>query len=165
MVPEEQPVDWSTDLLDTLWFQIGTYLTIHDIHRLSRTCSRLHTTFTSNDFWSFLIRRRFGQRLWQRFVKDSSYDHENACRSKFVYCKLLQRHCISFADADHWTLDRNRAYRTVADGTSLNGHVLCINDSIQVCYSLRIETVFEHILPGKIRCDLASETSFTVRLR
>src|SRR5437764_57729 len=101
----EQP-DWSSDLFDSLWFHIGNFLSIDDIDRLSRASSRLHTLFTSNDFWSYLIRIKFGPTVWRRFIKNSSIlpDENNelssmmnkSCRSKLIYSELLQRQCISF---------------------------------------------------------------------
>ena len=160
---QDHPIDWSTTLNDSLWFHIGQYLTIHDIHRLSRTCSRLQTFFTSHHFWSYLIRQRFGLTTWQRFVRnatplrsedddDAERNHlphsEKPCRSRRIYFQLIQRQCISFADFHHFSFDANRTYRTISDASSLTGHVLAINDSVALCYSLRLETIFRDILPG-----------------
>jgi hypothetical protein len=155
---QQQKIDWSTDLIDSLWFHIGDYLTINDIHRLSRTCSRLHELFTSNDFWSSLIRIQFGHRIWYRFIKTSFFltDDKNLsdlsnkpCRSKLIYFELIKRKRISFSDFNRLSFDTNRNYTTVADASSLNGYVLHINDSIELYYSLRIEATFKNILPGK----------------
>jgi hypothetical protein len=159
MVTEQEQPDWSSDLFDSLWFHIGNYLTINDIDRLSRTSSRLHTLFTSNDFWSYLIRMKFGSAVWHRFIKNSSIlpDENNelfsstdqSCRSKLIYSELVQRQCISFADFDQISLDTNRNYTTIADSSSLNGHVLYIHDSVEFCYSLHIEIMFKNLLPGR----------------
>jgi hypothetical protein len=145
----QQELDWSIDLLDSLWFHIGHYLTINDIHRLSRTCSRLYKLFTSHDFWSYLIRKQFGHTIWHRLVKNPSLLIDKTSRSKFIYLELIKRKRISFSDFHHLHLDTNRNYTTVADPSSLNDYVLVIKDSIELCYSLHIETVFKDILPGK----------------
>ncbi|CAF1179201.1 unnamed protein product [Rotaria sordida] len=156
MVTKQEQHDWSSDLIDSIWFHIGNYLSINDIDRLSRTCSRLHILFTSNDFWSYLIRIKFGSTIWRRFIKNSSIviDNNNnefssSCRSKLIYYELLKRQCISFTDFNQVTLDTNRNYITISDSSSLNGEVLYINDSIEFCYSLHIETKFKNILPGQ----------------
>jgi len=159
MIREEQhQLDWSIDLIDSLWFHIGNYLTIDDIHRLSRTCSRLHTFFTCNDFWSYLIRKKFGYTIWYRFIKNSSLSIDNnkisdsvnkPCRSKLIYIELIQRKRISFSDFNLFSFDTNRNYTTIPDPSSLNGYVLYIKDSLELCYSLHIETLFKNILPGK----------------
>jgi hypothetical protein len=158
MTTEQEQPDWSSDLFDSLWFHIGNFLSINDIDRLSQTSSRLHTLFTSNDFWSYLIRMKFGTAVWRRFIKDSSIQlfsssssitDQTCCRSKLIYSELLQRQCISFADFDQISFDTNRNYTTIADSSSLNGHVLYIHDSIEFCYSLYIETMFKDILPGR----------------
>jgi hypothetical protein len=156
MVTEQQhSLDWSIDLLDSLWFHIGDYLTINDIHRLSRTCSRLHILFTSNDFWSYLIRKQFGHTIWYRLIKnptlflDNMITNNKSCRSKFIYFELMKRKRISFSDFHLLFLDTNRNYTTIADPSSLTGYVLSIKDSIELCYSLHIETIFKNILPGK----------------
>ena len=154
MMTEQPTLDWSSDLLDSLWFHIGDYLTISDIHRLSRTCSRLYRLLTSHDFWSYLIRRQFGHTIWHRLIKNSLLlvDHsidQKFGRSKFIYFQLIKRKRISFSDLNRLSLDTNRNYTTVADPSSLTGYVLCIKDSIELLYSLHIETVFEDILPGK----------------
>jgi hypothetical protein len=155
MITAQQQPDWSSDLIDSLWFHVGNYLSINDIDRLSRTCSRLHTLLINHDFWSYLIRIKFGPVIWRRFIKNSSISIESdnelspSCRSKLIYVELLKRHCISFADFDQITLDTNRNYTTTADASSLNGHVLSIHDSVEFCYSLHIETIFKNILPGR----------------
>jgi hypothetical protein len=155
---QEDELNWSIDLIDSLWFHIGNYLTINDIHRLSRTCSHLYIIFTSNDFWSYLIRRQFGNIIWYRMIKNSSLftddkkilDSNNKfCRSKFIYFQLIKRKRISFSDFNLFSFDTNRNYITVPDPSSLNDNVLYINDSIQFCYSIHIETIFYNILPGK----------------
>ncbi len=102
MTEQEQP-DWSSDLFDSLWFHIGHFLTIDDIDRLSQASSRLHTLFTSNDFWSYLIRMKFGSAIWRRFIKNSSIlPDENyelsrstnkSCRSKLIYSELPKSQC------------------------------------------------------------------------
>ena len=153
-----QPVDWSTSLVDSLWFHVGQYLTIHDLHRLSRTCSRLHSLLTSHHFWSSLVRQRFGPTTWQRFIqnstslrRDEESNHfvQSPCRSRLIYFRLLQRQRLSFAEFPHLSLDANRTYRTIPDASSLTGRVLAIDDSVALCYSLRLETIFRDILPGK----------------
>jgi len=159
MVTEQEQPDWSSDLFDSLWFHIGNFLTINDIDRLSRASSRLHTLFTSNDFWSYLIRMKFGPVVWRRFIKNSSIlpaennelslSTDKSCRSKLIYSELLQRHCISFADFDQFSLDTNRNYVTISDSSSFNDYVLYIHDSVEFCYSLYIETMFKNILPGR----------------
>jgi len=159
MVTEQEQLDWSLDLIDSLWFHIGSYLSINDIERLSRTSSRLYELFTNNDFWSYLIQLKFGSAIWRRFIKNSSRLLEinnelfqatnKSCRSKLIYSALLKRQCISFGDFDKISLDTNRNYTTIADGSSLNGHVLYIHDSVEFCYSLHIETIFKDILPGR----------------
>jgi hypothetical protein len=159
MVTKQQQIDWSIDLIDTIWYHIGNYLTINDIHRLSRTCSRLHTLFTDNDFWSYLIRRQFGHVIWHRLIKNSSLlidnnkisnsNNNKPCRSKLIYFELIKRKRISFSDFELFSFDTNRNYTTIADPSSLNGYVLYIKDSIELCYSLYIETIFKNILPGK----------------
>jgi len=161
MITEQQhQLDWSIDLIDSLWFHISNYLTINDIHRLSRTCSHLHILFTSNDFWSYLIRRQFGHIIWHRLIKNSSllpndnckniFDSNNKpCRSKFIYFELIKRKRRSFSELHLFSFDTNRNYTTIADPSSLTGYVLNIKDSIELCYSLHIETIFENILPGK----------------
>lgn len=146
--------DWSIDLVDSIWFYVSNYLTINDIHRLSRTCSRLHTLLTTNDFWSYLIRKHFGYKIWNRsltFTQDrkSSDSNNKPCRSKLIYFELAKRKCISFSDFNLFSFDTNRNYTIIADPSSLNGHVLYIKDSLEICYSLHIETLFENILPGK----------------
>lgn len=149
---ESYSIDWSIDLFDSLWFHIGSHLTLNDIHRLSRTCSHLYRLFTSNDFWSFLIRKEFGQQIWYRLIKNSSLSlehHTKTCRSKFIYVELSKRKQISFSDLDLLILDTNRNYSTIADPSSLNGYVLYLDDSLQLCYAIQIETVFKNILPGK----------------
>ena len=156
---EKEKLDWSSNLFDSLWFHIGNFLTIDDIDRLSQACSRLHSLFTSNDFWSYLIRNKFGPAVWHRFVKNPSIliDRNNeffssinkSCRSKLAYLELLKRQCISFTEFDRITVDSNRNYTTVTDSSSLNGEVLYIHDSVEFCYSLRIETIFTNILPGR----------------
>lgn len=151
MTTMDQP-DWSTDLMDSVWFHIGSHLTMEDLDRLSHTCTRLHHLFNSNDFWSYLIRARFGSAIWQRFIKRSSIcseSEENTCRSKAIYASLVQRHCISLADFDRISLDHHRNYQTIPESSSLIGYVLQIQDSIEFCYSIQIETVFENILPGR----------------
>jgi hypothetical protein len=151
----KQQFDWSCDLIDSLWFDIGNYLTINDIHRLSRTCSRLHILFTTHDFWSYLIRRQFGHIIWYRLIKnpllltDDDDDHNKPCHSKLIYFELIKRKRISFADLNRFSFDTNRTYTTISDPSSLTGYVLSIKDSISLCYSLHIETVFPNILPGK----------------
>lgn len=155
MVTKQEQPDWSSDLFDSLWFHIGNYLSINDIDRLSRASVRLNQLFTSNDFWSYLIRKKFGLTVWRRFIKDSSIvfdetiESSQICRSKLIYSELHQRQCISFADFDQVSLDTNRNYTTIADSSSLNGQVLYIHDSIEFCYSLHIETMFKNILPGR----------------
>jgi hypothetical protein len=159
MVTEQEQPDWSSDLFDSVWFHIGNYLTINDIDRLSRASSRLHTLFTNHDFWSYLVREKFGLPIWHRFIKNSSIliDENNelsestnkSCRSKLIYSELLKRQCISFADFDQISLDANRNYTTIADSSSLNGYVLYLHDSVEFCYSLHIETMFKNILPGR----------------
>lgn len=155
MVTEQEQPDWSLDLFDSLWFHIGNFLSINDIDRLSRTSSRLHNLFTSNDFWWYLIRMKFGSAVWRRFIKNSSilFDENkeltSSSRSKLIYSELLQRQCISFADFDQISFDTNRNYTTIDDSSSLNGQVLYIHDSIEFCYSLHIETMFKNILPGR----------------
>jgi hypothetical protein len=160
---EQHQLDWSSDLIDSLWFHIGNYLTINDIHRLSRTCSHLHILFTSNDFWSYLIRKQFGNIIWHRLIKNSSLltdddDNNNnkildsnkkPCRSKLIYFELIKRKRISFSNFNLFSFDTNRNYTTVADPSSLTGYVLYIKDCIELCYSLHIETMFRNILPGK----------------
>lgn len=155
---KQNQYDWSIDLVDSIWFHISYYLTIDDIHRLTRTCSRLYTSFNSHDFWSYLIRKRFGNNIWNRMIKNSlslpnvstvSNLSKKPCRSKYIYVELLKRKRISFSDFNHFTFDTNRNYTTVSDSSSLNGYVLYIKDSIEICYSLHIETLFENILPGK----------------
>lgn len=159
MDTEQEEIDWSTHLTDSIWFHIGNFLSVNDIDRLSRTCSRLNTLFISNDFWSFLIRIKFGAAIWHRFVKNclilpddtnelSLSSTEKSCRSKLFYLELLKRHCISFADFSKISCDNNRNYTTFNDSSSLNGEVLYIHDSIEFCYSLHIETVFKNVLPG-----------------
>ena len=150
-IEREQP-DWSSDLFDLLWFHIGSFLSINDLDRLSETSSRLQTLLTGNDFWSYLIRLKFGSAIWRRFIKNPSieFNHtEQSCRSKLIYSKLAERRCISFADFDQMSFDTNRNYTTVADASSCNGHVLYIHDSIEFCYAFHIETVFKDILPGR----------------
>ncbi|CAF0958006.1 unnamed protein product [Adineta steineri] len=160
MVIEHDELDWSSDLIDSLWFHIGSFLTVDDIERLSRTSSRLHNLFINNDFWSYLIRIKFGSAIWRRFIKNSSILHHNnnellcqstdkSCRSKLIYKELLKRQCISFGDFDQITLDTNRNYTIIADSSSFNGHVLYIHDSVEFCYALHIETIFKNILPGR----------------
>jgi hypothetical protein len=159
MVTKQQDqFDWSVDMIDSLWFHISTYLTINDIHRLSRTCFRLHTLLTSNDFWSHHIRKQFGQIVWHRVIKNSLlltddnkiFDLNNKpCRSKIIYFELIKRKQISFSDLNRFSLDTNRNYLTTPDPSSLNGYVLSIKDSIALCYSLHIGTSFKNILPGK----------------
>ena len=154
MLAEHEQFDWSIDLLESLWFHIGQYLTINDIHRVSRTCSRLHQLFTSHDFWSYLIRRKFGCAIWHRLIKNPSLTidqsiEQKSCRSKFLYVQLITRKRISLSDLPSLTLDDNRNYTTVADPSSLSGYVLCVKDSIELFYSLHIETMFQDILPGK----------------
>lgn len=152
MSREEQTLDWSNDLIDSLWFHIGHHLTIDDLDRLARTCSRLEHLFTGNDFWSYLIRMRFGSAVWRRFIKNSSLLSDNAspiCRSKRLYLELLQRKCISFTDTDQICLDTNRNYTAIPDSSSFNGDVLHIHDSVEFCYALQIETLFKNILPGR----------------
>lgn len=155
MVKEQEQLDWSSHLFDSLWFHIGNYLSNDDIDRLSRTCSRLYTLLTSNDFWSYLIRMKFGTAVWYRFIKNPSLtidlfpSTDEVCRSKLIYNELIKRHCISFADLDQISLDTNRNYTSIADSSSLNGEVLYIHDSIEFCYSLHIETIFKNILPGR----------------
>ena len=144
---EHYSIDWSIDLLDSLWFRIGSHLTLNDIHRLSRTCSHLYKIFTSNDFWSFLIRQQFGQQIWYRLIKNSPLSTEHS--TKLIYFELIKRKRISFSDLNLLTLDTNRNYVTTADPSSLNGYVLHLKDSIELCYSFRIETIFQNILPGK----------------
>ena len=142
----------SQDLTDSVWFHIGDYLTIEDIERLSRTCSHLYQIFTSHDFWSYLIRHRFGSAVWRRFIKDSSIEPlENRpdCRSKLIYSELLQRKTISFTDESQMTFDNNRNYHIRTDLSSFNGQILHIDDSVEFCYSLQIETVFRNVLPGR----------------
>ncbi|CAF1232442.1 unnamed protein product [Adineta steineri] len=156
---EQHELDWSIDLIDSVWFYIGSYMSIHDIHRLTRTCYRLHTLFTSNDFWSYLIRKKFGNQVWHRLIKNSSLfiDDENKlfncitkpCHSKLIYIELMTRKCISFSEFNLFSFDTNRNYTTIADPSSLNGYVLYIKDSLELCYSLHIETIFKNILPGK----------------
>lgn len=145
-------LDWSTDLIDSLWFHIGTYLTIEDLDRLSQTCTRLQILFNGNDFWTYLIRRKFGSAIWRRFIKNSSIfsdDDTGNCRSKSIYSSLIQRYCVSFADSNRVSLDYNRNYHTVEDPSSLIGHVLQFQDSVEFCYSIQIETVLENVLPGR----------------
>jgi hypothetical protein len=159
MTTEQEQPDWSSDLFDSLWFHIGNYLSINDINRLRQTSSRLNALFTSNDFWSYLIRMKFGAAVWRRFIKNPSIlfnqtnEHsssiDQSCRSKLIYSELQQRHCISFADFDQISFDTNRNYTTVADSSSLNGNVLYIHDSVEFCYALYIETIFKNILPGR----------------
>ncbi|CAF2049154.1 unnamed protein product [Rotaria magnacalcarata] len=160
MVTAHEQPDWSTDLTDSVWFHIGNYLSINDINRLSRTCVHLHTLFTSNDFWSYLIRVKFGTTVWRRFVKNSSILSNEiselasstdamTCRSKLIYSQLNKRQCISFADFSKVSFDNNRNYTTFTDSSSLNGEVLYVHDSIEFCYSLHIETTFKNILPGR----------------
>ncbi|CAF3314211.1 unnamed protein product [Rotaria sp. Silwood2] len=144
MVTKQEQPDWSSDLIDSLWFHIGNYLSINDIDRLSRTCSHLHTLFISNDFWSYLIRIKFGLAVWQYFSSTNQ-----SCRSKLIYSELLKRQCISFSDFNHISFDTNRNYTTISDSSSLNGDVLYIHDSVEFCYSLHIETKFKNILPGR----------------
>ncbi|CAF3039229.1 unnamed protein product [Rotaria sp. Silwood2] len=155
---QQRQFDWSIDLIESLWFHISNYLTINDIHRLSRTCSHLYTLFTSNDFWSYLIRRQFDYKIWNCSIKNSlvlnndnkiSNLKNKPCRSKIIYFELIKRKRISFSDFNLFTFDTNRNYTTIADPSSLNGYVLYIKDSIEICYSLHIETLFENILPGK----------------
>jgi hypothetical protein len=155
---QEDQIDWSVDLTDTIWFHIGNYLTINDIQRLSRTCSHLHILLTSNDFWSYLIRKQFGQIIWHRLIKNSLLLNDNnqlfnlnnkPCRSKIIYFELIKRKRISFSDLKLFSFDTNRNYRTVPDPSSLNGYVLYIKDSVEFCYSLHIQTSFKNILPGK----------------
>ena len=155
---QQHQLDWSIDLIDSLWFHISNYLTINDIHRLSRTCSRLYTLFNNNDFWSYRIRKQFGYSIWYRFVKNSllindqnqiCHINNRSCRSKLIYIKLIQRRRISFCDFNPFSFDTNRNYITVADSSSLNDYVLYIKDSVEMCYSLHIETLFENVLPGK----------------
>ncbi|UJR26926.1 hypothetical protein I4U23_008235 [Adineta vaga] len=151
-------LNWSIELTDSLWFHIATYLTINDIHRLTRTCSRLHTLLTNNDFWSYLIRKQFGHAIWYRLIKNSSIftdknqisDSVNkVCRSKLIYLDLIKRKRIAFSEFNRFTLDTNRNYTTIIDPSSLNGSVLHIKDSLELCYTLHIETLFKDILPGK----------------
>jgi hypothetical protein len=149
MTTEQEQPDWSLDLFDSLWFHIGNFLTIEDINRLSQASFRLHELFTSNDFWSHLIRMKFGSAVWRRFIKNPSILFDPSCRSKLIYTELQQRHCISFADFDQISLDTNRNYTTIADSSSFNGNVLYIHDSIEFCYALHIETMFKNILPGR----------------
>ncbi|CAF1602284.1 unnamed protein product [Rotaria sp. Silwood1] len=161
MVTKQEQPDWSSNLIDSLWFHIGNYLNINDIDRLSRTCSHLHILFTSNDFWSYLIRMKFGLIIWRRFIKNSTIlinDNNNneysssinqLCRSKLIYCELIKRQCISFTDFNQIYLDTNRNYTTISDSSSLNGEVLYIHDSVEFCYSFHIETKFKNILPGQ----------------
>ena len=152
MSREEPTLDWSTELIDSLWFHIGHYLTIDDLQRLSQTCSRLQQLFTGNDFWSHLIRIRFGPAVWRRFIQNSSLLADSTspvCRSKLLYLELLQRKCVSFADIDRISLDTNRNYTTLPDASSLSGQVLQIHDSVEFCYALQIETLFKNILPGR----------------
>ncbi|CAF1683679.1 unnamed protein product [Rotaria magnacalcarata] len=157
---QQQPpkFDWSVDLIDSIWYHISRYLTINDIHRLTRTCSSLYTIFASHDFWSYLIRRRFGHAIWHRSIKNSlllpddqkivDLSRRKPCRSKSIYFELLKRKRISFADFNNFTFDTNRNYTTIVESSSLNGYVLYIKDTIETCYSLHIETMFENILPG-----------------
>ncbi|CAF0771362.1 unnamed protein product [Adineta ricciae] len=152
---EEEKLDWSTDLIDSLWFHIGSFLSINDIERLSRTSFRLRTLFTTNDFWSYLIRRQFGSAIWRRFIKNPSILQQDdkrlnsSCRSKLIYSELVKRQCVSFGDFDQINLDTNRNYTTIADSSSFSGHVLYIHDSVEFCYALHIETMFKNILPGR----------------
>jgi hypothetical protein len=159
MVTKEQhQLNWSTDLIDSLWFEIGNYLTINDIHRLTRTCSRLHNLFTSNDFWSYLVRRQFGHAIWHRLIKNSlvladkkhlSDSVSEACRAKRIYLHLIKRHRVAFSQLEMFSFDNNRTYTTVPEPSSLNGRVLCIKDSLELSYALHLETLFKNILPGK----------------
>lgn len=147
-------LDWSIDLIDSIWFHIGNYLNINDIHRLTRTCSHLYRLFISNDFWSYLIRKQYGNIIWYRLIKNSSLflnDQENRkhSRSKLIYFELIKRKRISFADLNRFSLDTNRNYKTLIDPSSLTGYVLYIKDSIELCYLLHIQTIFYNILPGK----------------
>lgn len=151
MPVEQVQLDWSSDLIDALWFHIASFLSVNDIERLSRTSSRLQSLFTNNDFWSYLIRMKFGSAIWRRFIKNPSVlqANESACRSKTIYTELLKRQCISFGDFDQITLDANRNYTTIADSSSFSGHVLYIHDSVEFCYALHIEAAFKGILPGR----------------
>ncbi|CAF0735018.1 unnamed protein product [Adineta ricciae] len=155
---ESTLLNWSNDLVDSLWFRICNYLTVADIHRLARTCSRLHTLLNSNDFWSYLIRKKFGHAIWYRLIKTSSIftdpislsDSVNkACRSKLIYLNLTKRKQIAFSELTRFSFDINRTYTSTPDSSSLNGYVLHIKDSLELCYTLHIETVFKNILPGK----------------
>ena len=153
-MPTDHEFDWSTNLLDSLWFHIGKYLTMNDIHRLCRTCSRFHQLFSSHDFWSYLLRRQFGSIIWYRLTRNPSLVldqtiEEKSCRAKFIYFQLIKRKRISFSHFPSLSLDTNRNYITIADPSSLTGYVLCIKDSIELSYSLHIETMFRDILPGK----------------
>lgn len=151
-IEREQP-DWSEDLFELLWFHIGNFLSVNDIDRLSQTSQRLKTLFTSNDFWSYLIRVKFGSIIWHRFVKNSLLQIDETkpfvSRSKSIYTELCQRHCISFADLDQITLDTNRNYTTVNDPSSFSDQVLHIRDSIEFSYALFIEVMFKNLLPGR----------------
>lgn len=151
MVTNDNIIDWSHDLVDTLWCHIGHYLSLDDLHRLARTCSYLYSLFNSNYFWSSRIRREFGRHTWSRFIKnhDEISSDTKLCRLKQIYLQLHKRHCISLADLSRLTFDQNRTYRLINERSSYIGHILSVNDSIQFCYSLRIEMIFPHMLPGK----------------
>jgi hypothetical protein len=160
MVTRHKQIDWSNDLADSIWFHIGQYLTVHDIHRLTRTCFRLYKLFTSHHFWSYHVRREFGQQVWSRFIQHSDFlinidendigqSCRKPCQSKIVYIQLKQRQRISLAHMSCLSFDGNRNCKLIADPSSLTGHVLAINDSLQLCYSLRIETLFRNMLPGR----------------
>lgn len=145
--------DWSEDLPDSIWFQIGRFLSIEDIKRLSRTSPRLNDLLTSHDFWSFLIRSRFGSNIWRRFIKNSSIlpleEKSSVCRAKSLFVELNRRKLISVADENLVRLDNNRNHLMKFDQSSLNGQILHIDDSIEFCYSIQIETQFKNILPGR----------------
>ena len=145
MVTREDPIDWSIDLVDSLWFHIGQYLTIDDLHRLTRTCSRLHHLLNSKHFWSYRIRQEFGSMIWSRFVKNTV----DSSQSKQIYLQLIKEHRLSLSNLSRLSVDQNRIYRLINERTSLTGQIVSINDSIEFCYSLRIEIIFEKMLPGK----------------
>jgi hypothetical protein len=150
----DEQLDWSECLIDSLWFNIARFLSVNDIERLSRTCSRLRHLLITNDFWAYLIRARFGSTVWRRFSKQSSLFNNDeqlsvSCRSKEVYLRLSERHCISFSDIDRVSFDNNRHYQLINDPSSLTGKVLQIHDSVEFCYDVQIETVFKDILPGR----------------
>ena len=153
-------VQWCQDLPESIWFHISQYLTISDIHRLSRTCSRLHTLLSSQHFWSYLIRQKFGQQIWKNFVQNSLSNFDDLdekllnfsyfiCPAKSIYVQLIKRRRISLTDTEYCLFDHDRSYKNMSDPSSLTGYVLYIRDFLSPSYSLQIRIIFKHMLPGR----------------